>query len=370
MTERLGVAAALVDGRILPGDVTIDRRTGTVAEVGLPGASPDGLAVPGLVDLQVNGFAGVEFRSCEPDGYSRAAQALAARGVTALQPTFFSQSIDDYEQSLRTLAEVHRAPPRGSVFLAAHLEGPFMSHEWKGAHQSEFLIGPDLAVTDRLLAAGPVGFMTLAPELPGALELIGHLDRRGVVVSVGHTGATAAQTRHAAAAGARHLTHCWNAHRRLTSRDPGPGGVALTEPGLVVGLIADLAHVSAEIVVLTMRSAPGRVAVTTDAIPFAGAGAGEWLEHGRRVRVVDGAAQLPNGTLAGGIAGPDDCLRNLLSLGVDTATAVDACGGVQRGLLGLDEVRVRPGDRADIAVFDHDFRPRRTLVAGDEVWSA
>lgn len=369
MSVRLGVEAALVAGQIVPGDVAIDSRTGVVSDIALAGPGR-GLAVPGLVDLQVNGFAGVEFRSAGIDGYASAAQALAARGVTALQPTFFSQSIEDYEASLRTLTEVRDARPRGSVFLPAHLEGPFMAHEWKGAHQAEFLIAPDDAVVERLLAAGPVGFMTLAPELPGALELIADLTRRGVVVSLGHTGATATQARAAAAAGARHLTHCWNAHRRLSSRDPGPAGVALTEPGLVVGLIVDLAHVSAEIVLLTIRSAPGRVAVTTDAIAFAGAAAGEWLEHGRRVRVVDGSAQLPNGTLAGGLAGPDECLRNLLELGVDTATSVDVCGGVQRRLLGHDDVLMRPGDRADIAVFDDGFRPLRTLVGGREVWAS
>ena len=380
MSLRLGVEAALVAGRIIPGDVAIDPRTGLVSDVGLSDGAGSGLAVPGLVDLQINGFAGVEFRSAGADGYATAAHALAARGVTALQPTYFSQSIDDYEQSLRTLAEVHRDPPFGPVFLPAHLEGPFMSQEWKGAHQAEFLIDPDLGVADRLLGAGPVGFMTLAPELPGALEIIGHLTRCDVVVSLGHTDATAAQTRDAIAVGARHLTHCWNAHRRLTSRDPGPAGVALAGPGLAVGLIADLAHVSAEIILLTMRSAPGRVAATTDAIPFAGAGAGAGegeggegegqLRRGGRVRVVDGAAQLSNGTLAGGMAGPDDCLRNLVALGVDIAVAVDACGGVQRRLLGHTDVLVRPGDRADIAVFDADFRPRRTLVGGREVWAA
>jgi N-acetylglucosamine-6-phosphate deacetylase len=187
-------------------------------------------------------------------------------------------------------------------------------------------------------------------------------------VSIGHSDATAAQTREAILAGARHLTHCWNAHRRLTSRDPGPAGVALGGDGLVVGLVGDLVHVAPEIVAMTMRSAAGRVAVTTDAIAGAGATEGEWEEHGRRVRVVDGVARLDDGTIAGGIAGPDDCLRNLIRLGVAVADAVQSCGGVQRRLLGLAEVLARPGDPADLAVFDDDWRPLRTLVGGHEVW--
>lgn len=366
---RLGVASALVDGVVVQGDVEVDPAAGTVVAVGLAGAGR-GLAVPGLVDLQVNGFAGVEFRSCAPAGYAVAGEALAARGVTAVQPTFFSQSIEAYERSLRTLAEVLADPPQGCRYLPAHLEGPFMSPEWHGAHQIEFFEDPDTTLADRLLAAGPIGFMTVAPELPGGLDLVRHLSSRGVVVSIGHSDATAAGTRDAIDAGARHLTHCWNAHRRLTSRDPGPGGVALTEPGLVIGLIADLVHVAPEIVRLTMQSAPGRVAVTTDAIPYAGASAAAWIEHGRVVSVVDGAAQLADGTIAGGIAGPDDCLRNLVQVGVDLALAVDACGGVQRRLLGAADVRLRPGDVADVAVFDDDLVPTRTWLGGHEIWSA
>jgi len=362
---RLGVAAALVDGALLPGDVAVDRERGVIEAVGLSGGGR-GLAVPGLVDLQVNGFAGVEFRRCGPDGYAAAARALAERGVTAVQPTFFSQSLEDYERGLRTLAAVRAEPPTGCHILPAHLEGPFLSPAWKGAHRSEFLVEPDPRVAQRLLAAGPVGFVTLAPELPGGLELVRQLSALGVVVSIGHSGATAAEARSARTAGARHLTHCWNAHRRLGSRDPGPGGLALAEPGLVVGLIVDLVHVAPEVVQLTMAAAAGRVAVTTDAIPYAGAEQGEWLEHGRRVRVVDGAAQLEDGTIAGGIAAPDDCLRNLVGLGVELAVAVDACGGVQRRLLGLPEVGLRPGDPADLVVLDDGLRPVRTLVGAQD----
>jgi N-acetylglucosamine-6-phosphate deacetylase len=366
---RLGVGSALVDGEHVRGDIEVDVATGTVVATGLPGTGR-GLAVPGLVDLQVNGFAGVEFRSCEPERYGAAALALAAHGATAIQPTFFSQSIEAYERSLAVLDEVRRDPPSGCRLLPAHLEGPFMSPTWHGAHWVDTFCEPDVALADRLLGAGPVGFVTLAPELAGGLELVQHLARRGVVVSIGHSDATAAQSRDAAAAGARHLTHCWNAHRRLSSRDPGPAGAALAAEQLVVGLIADLVHVEPEVVLLTLRAAPGRVAVTTDAIPSAGTDAGEWSDHGRRVRVVDGVARLDDGTLAGGIAAPDDCLRNLVSIGVELAAAVDACGGVQRRLLGLDEVRLRPGDPADLVVLDDSLVPTRTLVGGVERWVA
>jgi N-acetylglucosamine-6-phosphate deacetylase len=365
---RLGVEAALVDGTLVPGDV--DVADGVIGAVGVGGGGGSGVAVPGFVDLQVNGFGGVEFRHGDAAGYAVAAEALARHGAVAVQPTFFSCSVDEYRVALGELAGVHAAPPSGAAFLAAHLEGPFLSPTWAGAHRVEDFLAPDARVADTLLAAGPVGFMTVAPELDGGIELVAHLVAAGIVVSVGHSDATAEQVRAAVHAGARHLTHCWNAHRRLTSRDPGPAGVALTDPRVTVGLIADLVHTAPETVLLTVAAAESRVAVTTDAIPPAGTGLASWSEHGREVRIVDGAARLDDGTLAGSVATPDGLLRTLVGLGVELPVAVDACGGVQRRLLGLPECRVRPGDPADLVVLDRDLRPVRTLVAGREAFAA
>lgn len=352
---RLGVSAALVDGVVVPGDVEVDGST--VAAAGLGAGRGTGLAVPGFVDLQVNGFAGVEFRAADPGGYGRAAAALAAGGAVAIQPTFYSCDLDGYTTALEALAEVRAAPPVGCTFLPAHLEGPFLSPVWAGAHRPESFLAPDRAVVDRLLRAGPVGCMTVAPELPGALAVVRALVSAGVIASIGHSDATAAQVRAAVDAGARHLTHCWNAHRRFVARDPGPAGVALTDPRLTVGLIVDLVHVAAETVLLTMAAARGRVAATGDTVAEAPGSPGR-------------AARLGDGTLAGGLAGPDELLRNLVDCGVDLAEAVDACGGAQRRLLGSPEVRVRPGDPADLVVLDDGLRPRRTLVGGREVWAA
>jgi N-acetylglucosamine-6-phosphate deacetylase len=238
--------------------------------------------------------------------------------------------------------------------LPAHLEGPFLSPGRRGAHREDDLVPPDPGVLARLLAAGPVGLMTVAPELQGALGVIEHLVGAGVVASIGHTDATAAQVHAAVDAGARHVTHCWNAQRPPTARDPGPIGVALSEPRLTVGLIADLVHVSAEVVLLTMRAAAGRVAITTDSV----------AQRAGSPPVVDGAPRLPDGTIAGGIALPDECLRNLVAVGVSLADAVDACGGVQRRLLGLPEVRLRPGDPAEVLVLDSSLQPVRTVIGG------
>ena len=360
---RLGVAAALVDGRLVRGDVEVDA-DGVIRTVGLGDGVGGAIAVPGLVDLQVNGAAGVDLRGADHDGYARVAELLVRHGATAVQPTFYSQSIDAHLASLERLAEVHHRPPAGCRMLGAHLEGPFLSTARQGAHDADALCEPDPGVADRLLAAGPVGMMTLAPELPGALELVRHLVDRSVVVSLGHTDATAEQVHAAVHAGARHVTHCWNAQRPPVARDPGPVGVALSEPRLTVGLIADLVHVAAEIVRLTTAAAAGRVAATTDAVQYAGLREDEWPVGAGHPQLGDGAPRLADGTIAGGVALPDDCLRNLVELGVGLADAIDACGGAQRRLLGLAPVRLTPGERAELVVLDQGLAPLRTLLGG------
>lgn len=362
----LGVGAALVDGTVVPGDVHLDEQ-GVITAVGVGGGSGSTIAVPGLVDLQVNGVAGIDLRAADDAGYATAAAVLARHGATAVQPTFYSQPIDAHRDALAHLARVMASPPEGCRWLPAHLEGPFLSPQRRGAHRAEDLCDPDPELADHLLAAGPVGMVTLAPELPGALDLIAHLRSRGVVVSLGHTDADAAQLHAAVAAGATHVTHCWNAQRPPTARDPGPVGVALSEPALTVGVIADLVHVAPELVRLTLAAAAGRVAATTDAVRYAGVHPDRWPTGAEHPRWVDGAPRLADGTIAGGVALPDDCLRNLVQLGAPLAVAVDACGGAQRRLLGLAPVRLVPGERAELVVLDDGLVPVRTMVDGRTV---
>src|ERR671930_1650414 len=188
---RLGVGAALVDGTLVPGDVEI--ADGHIAAVGIASANGNGVASPGFVDLQVNGFAGVDFFSADGGGYERAGESLLECGVTAYQPTFITSP---EEELVAALGEV---PTNGSAprVLGAHLEGPFISPERLGTHPADARRDPDGALLERLLAGGPVRHMTLAPELPGASELIAVLQERGVTVSCGHSDATAAEAREA-----------------------------------------------------------------------------------------------------------------------------------------------------------------------------
>ena len=262
---RLGVEAALLDGRLVPGDVAVDG--GRITAVGLAG-SGSGIAAPGFVDLQVNGFAGVDFLSADASGYDTAGEALLETGVTGYLPTFITSGEDELTAALRAI------PPqaRGARVLGAHLEGPFISPHRLGTHPRDRRRDPDPELLDLLLAAGPVRLVTLAPELPGALELVDHLLGRGVVVSLGHSNATAEEANVAFDRGVRTVTHVFNAMRPMTHRDPGIVGAALLRPDVVVQAIVDGIHLDRDIVRLIWKVAAGRVALVTDAVAAAGPG--------------------------------------------------------------------------------------------------
>jgi N-acetylglucosamine-6-phosphate deacetylase len=289
---RLGVEAAVVDGQLIAGDVEVD--DGRIAAVGLAGRGR-GVAVPGFVDLQVNGFAGVDFMRADAAELRRAAEAMLQTGVTAFQPTLITAAEDDLVAALGEL------PSDGmrTRLLGVHLEGPFLSPKRLGAHPAEHRRDPDLALAERLLDAGSVTYVTLAPELPGALELVDLLHARGVVVSAGHTDATAEEATAAFRRGVCTVTHLFNAMRPFRHRDPGIAGAALARPDVIVQLILDGNHVAPETARIVWSVAGGRMALVTDAIAAAGAGDGRFVLADVEVNVTNGVARRGDGVLAG-----------------------------------------------------------------------
>lgn len=363
--RHLGVGAALVDGAVVAGDVVV--ADGRIVAVG---ASPAGraglLAVPGFVDLQVNGFAGVDLSHTDLDGARRVATALAATGVTSFLAALPTLPDERYEPAL---ALVGAAAGRlgGARLLGAHLEGPFLSPRRAGAHQVEWLQPPDEAAVARWSAAGPVRLVTLAPELAGALALVGRLVERGIAVSLGHSDADAATARQAFAAGARAVTHLWNAHRPITARDPGVGGAALADPSVAVCLIADLVHLAPETLRLSLAAAAGRSVLVSDAVAPAGLPDGDHIAIGRPVTKRDGAVRLDDGTLAGSVLRLDQAVRNVVALGVPVVEAVAAASTRPARLVGRPDLgRLAPGAPADVVVLDDGLDVRQVLVDGRE----
>ena len=365
--SKLGVSAALVDREVVHGDVEID--DGIITAVGVSPAGRSGVAVPGYVDLQVNGFGDVDFLAADVDGYRQAAQVLLSTGATAFQPTLVTSPVEQLVDAIDVVAKARsEVLPR---ILGAHLEGPFIAPAFKGAHDERWILPPDIATAERLCAGDVVTTMTIAPELPGGFDLLRWLVRRGLLVSIGHTDADATTAHAAYDAGARSVTHLHNAQRRFGSRDPGISAVAMTRDDVVVELIPDLVHLARETVLLAWRAARGRLAIVTDAIAAAPRSTGDFRLGDRTIIVSADAARLQDGTLAGSVLSMDKGVRNLVSIGIPWVDAVYAATTVPARLMGREDLAtLRPTTVADIAVLDDELRVTRTLVGGVEVWPA
>jgi len=358
---RLGVGAALVEGRLVPGD--IDIADGQVAGVGLASANGNGIAAPGFVDLQVNGFAGVDFFSADAEGYRNAGEALLECGVTAYQPTFITSPEEELTAALREVPQNGSAPH----IIGAHLEGPFIAPERLGTHPAESRRDPDCDLLERLLAAGPVSHVTLAPELHGAYELMELLKQRGVTVSCGHSNATAAEAREAFARGAKTVTHIFNAMRPFAAREPGLAGAALFSPDVVVQVILDGVHLADDTARLVWQAAPGRVALVTDAIAAAGAGDGSYTLAGVDFDVENGVARRADRVLAGSTVPMIEAVRNLVALGAPVDAALSAATEVPARIAARPDLgTLQPGSRADVVVLDDSLEVVRVLVGGED----
>jgi N-acetylglucosamine-6-phosphate deacetylase len=357
---RLGVEAALVRRELVPGDVEIV--DGRISRVGLPSANGKGVASPGFIDLQVNGFAGVDFLDADAADYRIAGEALLETGVTAFLPTFITAPEN---QLVAALAELPQVSERPRV-LGAHLEGPFLAAKRLGTHPESARRDPDLALLERLLDAGRVRLVTLAPELPGADSLIALLHRRGVTVSCGHTDANAREANEAFDLGVRTVTHLFNAMRPFSHRDPGIAGVALARDDVIVQVILDGVHLAPDTAKLIWHVGGGRVALVTDSMAGAGNGDGSYSLGGLDVEIRDGVARRSDGVLAGSSLTMIEAVRNLHALGVPLADALDAATAVPARVLGLpDTDGLVSGVPADVVVLDDNLEIDRVLVGGE-----
>jgi len=359
---RLGVEAALVAGRLVPGDVEIS--DGVVAAYGLASSNGRGVASPGFVDLQVNGFGGVDLLEADADGFLRVGDALLEAGVTSYLPTFITAPEEQLLDALRSVPSSNGGPR----ILGVHVEGPFLAPARLGTHPPAYRRDPDAALLERIIGAGPVRLVTLAPELPGAEGLIDLLQLRGITVSAGHSNATAAEAEAAFARGIRTVTHLFNAMPPLRHRDPGLVGAALAREDVVVQIIVDGIHLADETAQVVWRAAAGRVALVTDAIAGAGAvGAdGAYSLGGFEVSVRDGVARGPDGVLAGSLLTMIEAVRNLHNLGVPLEDALTAATEVPARVIGeLTVGHLEVGLPADIVVVDDNLEVDRVLVGGE-----
>ncbi|ROQ64322.1 N-acetylglucosamine-6-phosphate deacetylase [Rathayibacter sp. PhB152] len=329
-------------------------------------------ATPGFVDLHVHGGAGRSFDE-GADGMRAGLALHRAHGTTRSLVSLVSAPLAQLEASLDTVASLAAEDP---LVLGAHLEGPFLAPSRCGAHDPAALIAPTPEAVERLLdaACGSLRQITIAPELPGALAAIERLTAAGVVVAVGHTEADAATTRAAIERGARLVTHAFNAMPGIGHRAPGPIPVALADERVVLELILDGEHVDADVARIAFASAPGRIALVTDAMAAAGAGDGAHRIGRLRVDVRDGVARLEGTeTLAGSTLTLDAALRRAVeAVGLEVEAAVGAVTATPARVLGAEGAlgALAVGRAADVVLLDDALQVRAVWAAGEPVVTA
>jgi N-acetylglucosamine-6-phosphate deacetylase len=366
------------DGFISSVSSRVDRQLPSNATVvDLRSNHPEAILAPGFIDIHIHGGAGVDVMLASPIELDRLGLFLATRGVTAYLPTTVAAPIDETCASLERIANAIEAARNSSESnsdtvqahpIGIHLEGPFLSHKRRGVHPPENLLAPTFEVFNRFwqAARGHIRMMTIAPELPGAIELIAEASRRKVCVSLGHSDADTATARQAIHSGARHATHTFNAMRPLDHRDPGILGEALTNDQLTADIIADGIHVAPEIVKLFL-SAKGkdRAVLITDATAATGMPDGTYQLGPIVVEVKDGKCTL-DGRLAGSVLTMDRAVRNVMHFANwglrDAVRAVTLNPARATGLAHHGEIT--PGAEANLVLLNADGQVLKTMFRG------
>lgn len=330
---------------------------------------------PGTIDVHTHGAVECSFSSGPPEDTYAICRYRARTGCTGLLATVTGEW-DELLEALAKLGRLTGPIAHGAALLGIHVEGPFLNAERKGAIGERTIRPPSREELHRMqdIAGGAIRMMTIAPEVPGALEVIGEMVRLGIVPSAGHTDATYDELRAGIDAGVRKSTHTFNAMRPLHHRDPGAVGAILADDRIIAELIPDGAHVHVgAMTALVKAKSPSRVALVTDGVRYAGLPQGVYERAGRgRATIRDGIAVADDGTIAGSVSPMD---RNLglmrTALGLDLDALFGMAALVPAALLGLDRKgRLAPGMDADFAVYDAELRCLSTFIGGRQLPSA
>jgi N-acetylglucosamine-6-phosphate deacetylase len=329
-----------------------------------------------FLDVHTHGAMGHDVMTATPSELTELQQFLAEHGVAYYLATTVTASVDDTLKALNALADAIESAPHDKEArpIGVHLEGPFLSHLKRGVHPAERLQPPSIELFDRFreAARGHIKLMTIAPELPGATELIRHASTQGVKLSLGHSNATSAEALAGIDAGAASATHTFNAMRALDHREPGIAGIVLTDDRTFAELICDGVHVAPSMVDLWLKAKGSeRAILITDAMSATGMPDGRYTLAGLPVSVANGRAVLSDNpeTLAGSVLTMDSAVANLLRFtNTDLAVATRLASHNPAKMLGLPELtRVAVGRPADLNRFNALARLVETTLHGHKV---
>lgn len=322
---------------------------------------------PGLIDVHIHGCAGSDVMDATPLSLHTMARFMLKHGVTGYMATTITAPGEAIQAAIENVLCTPQ-PEDGAQHLGIHLEGPYLSAGHRGAQPLESLRLPDNTEYQRWFENGSIKLMAVAPEKPGALELIDQGTRIGVHFSVGHSEASYDQVEQAVAHGLDHATHTFNGMLGIHHREPGPAGAVLVDNRIYAEVIADGIHLHPAIVKLIVLSkGPGRVVLVTDAMRAAGLPDGEYDLGGEVVQVFNGVCRNLSGNLAGSTLTLERAVKNTIqfagismnqALAMATRVAAESVGlGGQKGLL-------KPGASADVIVFDRDMNIYTAIVDG------
>ena len=322
--------------------------------------------IPGLMDIHFHGCVGYDFSDGGPDGLSAMAEYQLKNGVTSICPATMSLPFKELEKAL-SCAALH-SPKEGARLVGVNLEGPFLSEEKVGAQKKEHLEHPSVEMFFRLqqCAGGAIKLVSIAPELPGAIEFIKAV-KGAVLVSLGHTTVDYNGALKAFEAGAGHVTHLYNAMEALGHRQPGLVGAAYDTKGVTVELIADGKHVHPAVVRATFQIFGGdRIVLISDSMRACGLLDGSYTLGGQTVTVAGGRATLSDGTLAGSVCNLMDMVRNVVKMGIPLGLAVKCASVNPAKALGVYPLRgsLCCGSVADAVLLDEDLNIRYIIQEG------
>lgn len=368
--------------RLLTAEGTIDHPVITVEE-GLirsidraESSKEDTTLTPAFLDIHTHGAANHDVMEGTGEAIGIISRFLASRGVGRYLATTVTAPIDTTLRSLEGIANAIESPiPNAATPIGIHLEGPFISHAKRGVHPPADILPPDIALFDRFqqAARGHIRLMTIAPEVPGALDLIRHATARGVKISIGHTNSTSAEAQAGIDAGAASATHTYNAMRALDHRDPGVIATVLDDDTLYAELICDGVHVAPEMVRLWLKAKGShRAILVTDSMSATGMPDGIYTLGTMQVQVAEGRAFASGDanhgkfTLAGSVLTMDRAVENIQKFaGADLATALRLSSHNPAALLGL-EAKLAPGQPASFNIFSNEGKLQSTILHGHQ----